>query len=401
MFGDIGDPASKFGGDAKDYARGKKAVKAPKGYDSLDAYLGDHGDQLIIGKYTPWVLQQLGYDPGMKPTTVAEHAPALWARIQERFPAYNWASCVDDMVLCRPSVGCGKQYLSFASIVLMALGRQDLDVDPLPPGIMRRLQPVMGCGIPGMALARFMRNVDAHFPKVKDQRQARALANWVESASAGESTTLLTVVCPDYPHENGKYVFGGLWEGVGLVAQRALDSAAYVAELARSLAAPVSWVIAMADFEGDHAFNRDAAGVGQEEFIRRCRASCDAILAALPELEGVNVSVMLFSELMPEDGRFKLRGSLQTLMDMGAWIAPAPIGKIWKERKPFMLRWFQGDEEAAREAFLAQVMDYAAVGVAARGLPNCLVLGVESPLMAGFMDGGTIVPRVYRVAADY
>jgi hypothetical protein len=83
-----------------------------------------------------------------------------------------------------------------------------------------------------------------------------------------EKALLLVPCCPDYPHVNGRYIFGGIGSGISLLAQKHID---FLNQLQGLLCLPV--VMVYADHEADDLELVKNTNTPREEFLNRISQS--------------------------------------------------------------------------------------------------------------------------------
>jgi hypothetical protein len=133
---------------------------------------------------------------------------------------------------------------------------------------------------------------EIHFSR-SDQRKLKRIKR---------QAVLVSTVCPDYPHDGGKYTFmGQLGNGISLTARSHLVRVPGLIEGFNQLGLETRWLILVADLPEltgkQEAFYRRVAA-SKEEYIARCEASALAIQAQV----GSSAEARTFSSWYAEQG---------------------------------------------------------------------------------------------------
>ncbi|GEM_PF-5680285 len=268
------------------------------------------------------------------------------------------------------------------------------EVDQSQPVARSRLQDILDLGAPGEALiATFRAMKTARFPR----QIGTAVADWLRRAIAGEPSSIFAAVCPDYAVDGlGRYTFEDLQSGVGLVAQRILRSLNPLSDYCQGHGLPVTFVIAIGDFEADNEVTCRKMGITRDEFLERLRASQEAFRSAAPA--GLRLETPFATELGDWHGTLALARTeaAQGRMTGAFSISDDDLAEICEARGSLYRRWF-GEDVDVRQVLMAQAPEYMTLGtLAATACPNPLILGGDSPAMAAFWQGlgDTVRPAI-------
>ena len=111
---------------------------------------------------------------------------------------------------------------------------------------------------------------------------------WVQCAIGKRihegSMTVVSAVCPDYERKNDAFTYRNLGEGVPFIANQHLEVLQHVAQRLAEHNIACQRVMTLADTEFDLPLVvQHMAGGNREEFLRRCQASCEAIMQTAHE----------------------------------------------------------------------------------------------------------------------
>lgn len=309
----------------------------------------------------------------------------------------------------------GGREISIATLVLMELGLLRVDLDDFVPEITAAYQKLLFRGERGQDLVEILCELEIYIPPTQ---LIDALDKWLVDMIRGKHTTMFMAVCPDYSHEDGKYTFRALWNGVGLVAQRSLEAIRRFHEYAQGYEFDLHFIVAMADFEADCEKNRRLVGnISADEFRHRCQESMVALREQLcnlvPGIES-HLQTPFITEIAGGTSRWdSVYAEAQEAARYGNLCGPFNLtghhlSKIVRGRAAMNAAW--SDDGADFDAFNAlrqQVPDYGAVGaVVFRKIAtttNLLLLGLDSVWMAPFIHQllDSCAPVLYMRRLDY
>ncbi|NTU98645.1 hypothetical protein HGA64_01390, partial [Candidatus Falkowbacteria bacterium] len=104
---------------------------------------------------------------------------------------------------------------------------------------------------------------------------------------ARDNVTLVSTVCPDYPHDDGKYTFTGeLGTGISLTAHSHLNRVPRLIEKLQEQGVEANWLILVADLpeltsKQTEFYTRVASS--KDDYIARCESSAATIKAEAPQ----------------------------------------------------------------------------------------------------------------------
>lgn len=242
---------------------------------------------------------------------------------------------------------------------------------------------------------------EAGFVDPSEAEMSRVV-DWLDRALAGEPSTIVSPVCPDYAVEDGnaakhRFTFRGVNSGIGVTASRLFDALPLVSRLLRDrLGLDVTHYVCPGDFEGFSEETNRRLGTDEATFLDRLAGSRQAILDQAP----APVASCFFTELGGgKEHWLRLHADLVDRINAGEFgqIVGAPlVREVALGRRGLYDRWYNVTERPAEfyEAIvIRQGAEYAAMGAIVSEsdrCPNPLVLGADDHKMAPF----------YRLAAD-
>jgi len=302
--------------------------------------------------------------------------------------------------------------VGLATLILIASGKLDLPVHRFKERVREAAQPLLDLGHAGADFVDLICTL-AGGKLFAPDAMIESWATWLTRALSGESSTLVSLVCPDYEVVDGKYTFNALGDGVGLVAGRVIDTLSAWHAFAVKHQLPISFVICMADFEADSEATRERVGLTHEEFLARCHRSQQAMFASIHEaIPAINGSIRtpFFTEVI--GGRRAWDTALEQARQCiarddltGAFpLDDAGMEMILRARGPMWQIWWPDLDPL--DALKLQIVEYGAAGMSVFSgdvFPNALMLGGDSPFMSPFvqMGGDRVRPTVYLKAMDY
>ncbi len=354
--------------------------------------------------------------------TWPRYEPA-YRKIKEKFPEFTWNPV--ELRNGRKSVlfyNHPNPHISLAEIVLESMRRQtleetgielfekkDFSVYGFKHNIERRVKPLL-FDKKGEDFARVLiENIGISYPPMVIMER---VAEWFYRAMEGESSTIITPICPDYETEETgdpscprAYTFEGLGDGIGLVGQRALGALPEIYNFFReNKIFNVNFIVPIGDFEANSEETRQRVGVTKEEFLRRLRCSQRAFQNACPIPNNIlatpfmtEMSLFTWEEVMQEAENAVKEGNYGAL-----GLQEDDLQIIAKARTSLYERWY-GEDADFLEILKRQIPEYLAMGDIAEEYPNSLILGADAPAMAAFMQGTgkTIKPVLYLKGMNY
>ncbi|MCW1929697.1 MAG: hypothetical protein KIH62_000085 [Candidatus Kerfeldbacteria bacterium] len=373
---------------------------------NLTEYLARHGAHVVPGNLLEEILEITGYKGlHVEPNRCkrGEHTTEMSKRLRRRFinrePEKAWHA-----------VRATHQgtHLTLPTQLLIELGMISLPLDRFTPEITRKYKEILEVGVCGEEFVEFMYELDCYSPPAQ---MKPVVAEWLARLARGDESTVVITVCPDYSHENGSYNFRELWDGVGLVARRALQAAVLLHQMQQRTGTPLRIVVAIADFEGDSDTVCARLGISRDEFKARCQRSQQALRAEAEKLSpGIEeiLETPLWSELVSraewESTLTRARESVAREELSGVFhLKPDELEGMARMRHPMYKRW-HGEECDPVRIILSQAPEYGAVGaLVARRFPNALILGADHVAMSPFLHMllPALAPVVYMKKADY
>jgi hypothetical protein len=286
-----------------------------------------------------------------------------------------------------------------------------LRFDSYAPSIQKKID-VLGEYSHGEDFGQLLLDIPAVLPPRKIIRKVGSFLDTAQSAAqTGEEVVIFSPVCPDYavaqtgdPERPYEYTFDGLGTGIGLVAQRILNTIPQVWDFFSQRGMNVRFVVAVGDFEADSKDTLDRVGLSKDEFVRRVQMSQQAFLDACPK--EIPVEVPLMTEVFT-DWDEKI-GQARQAVENGHYFGALKLDQkdvelIAAARKPLYERWY-GRRVDAVEKLLSQAPEYMATGACIeKHYPNSLILGADAVAMAGFLQGlgKELRPVVYLKSSSY
>lgn len=237
--------------------------------------------------------------------------------------------------------------------------------------------------------------------------QMSALVGWIQRGMSGESSTILTPICPDYAHETlgqslYRFTFDGIGMGVGVTAKRLVSSIDDVHQFFHQIGTRFRHIAAIGDFEAFSSENCKRVGVSQVQFIAHLVESQNA----LKQATNASLEVPLFTELCGGAENWKkMYGEILAEFRQGNF-GETGIDQNWLEaiaraRKPLLQRWYgQLTNDLLKETVIRQGAEYATMGaVALEYLGNPLILGVDHAKMAPFYSFKKKTPVLYLTSS--
>jgi len=232
--------------------------------------------------------------------------------------------------------------------------------------------------------------------------ETSVLMNWYDNAKTNRSNTLVSPICPDYANENlgdgqFRFTFDGLSDGVGLSAQRLLQSLTKIHDFLDSEGIKFEHVAAIGDFESFSERNVERVSESQESFVRKLRESQKKLsmvanLTSTPLFVEAHGGKMVWQSAFHQNLKALLSGEFgNTLLDAAA------LSSICDARRPLINRWHgEISEDAIRDIVLYQGAEYATMGeLISRSYANPLVIGSDHHRMAPFYWFENRIPFVY------
>lgn len=246
-----------------------------------------------------------------------------------------------------------------------------------------------------------------------DRPQVRiAVERWLQRAVTGYSVTIFSPVCPDYAHENGRYTFDSLGDGVGLVASRILEVLPQYRAFFQKYSINARFVVAISDHEANES-NCSRVGVSKDEFLSRIRSSQRVFKLSCPP--DMPIECLLFSEVGAEGewnrilSRSIIRTSRKSCFDLTGVLQFSfqDWNDILLVRKRLYKRW-HGAAVNAEKVLRSQAAEYMALGtlveqVYTRSRSKALILAADSQSMSPFVHGlgSKVRPVVYLRSNEY
>lgn len=254
---------------------------------------------------------------------------------------------------------------------------------------------------PAVAAALLDTLREAGFVDPSEAEMSR-MVDWLERALAGEPSTIVSPVCPDYAVEDGnaakhRFTFRGVNSGLGVTASRLFEALPAVSALLRDhLGLDVTHYVCPGDFEAFSEETNRRLGIDEATFLEHLEGSRRAILEKAP----TPVQSCFLTQLGGgKEHWLRLHADLVERMNAGAFgpIAGTPqVREVALGRRGLYDRWYNVTDrpvEFYESIVIRQGAEYAAMGVLVSGsarCPNPLILGADDHKMAPF----------YRLAAD-
>lgn len=304
---------------------------------------------------------------------------------------------------------CQEVAIGPATLLLIARGELDVHVYRFKKKVRKQASELLELGDIGADMLDAIARING---LAGDPCLFGAYARWLKRSLAGEESVIYSLVCPDYSHADGRYTFDELWDGVGLVALRAMDGLVPLVDFVHrhKELAGARIVVAMADFEADSELVRGHLGISHEEFVDQCRRSQQAlaseIMRRFPHVKD-RIQTPLFTEHIGRKQWDAYRAQAQCHVDSGRFTGAFPLDErgmrfITDRRASLFERWMP--EVEPRQALLIQSVEYGAVGTATmdNGV-NGMLLAADSVLMGPFMHMGSsrVRPTVHMRDAGY
>lgn len=259
-------------------------------------------------------------------------------------------------------------------------------------------KPLARAGEIGKDLVQLLREIGAIVPEKHEQKTIARLL------SSESDIAFFSVVCPDYSTEEEKgvvrYTFDSLGEGVGVVANRALEVHLRLAKFfteRHTMVRNISFVLAMADQEANDQ-NCQRVKLDRQEFLARLRRSQELLENQASKL-GIKIETPFLTEMDPTHWET----SQQEAKKLLGQVSPGLLGSVRRARQPLYERWTGQllKEEQAMAMLLVQVEEYIAVGRYLSS-PNGVIIGLDPPVMANFIrHGANGTPVIYFKRPDY
>lgn len=238
----------------------------------------------------------------------------------------------------------------------------------------------------GRDMANIMRKMKAIPPSKQEQK---AILRRLHGSQNGIPLEIVSIVCPDYATQSvggvAKYTFDGLGDGIGLVAERALEVHLRMHEFSQKKGLLFNFVIAIADQEADDNTTLRRVNLTKDEFVSQMRKSQESLrVAAL--VRGVNIRTPFLTEIAPDKWIISREEAKATMKALPENHHKDVVRKRWKLYEKWEGRPLS-DAEALDRA-IGDVEGYIAVGKYLSA-ENRLILGLDSPIMATSMRHGT------------
>jgi hypothetical protein len=229
-----------------------------------------------------------------------------------------------------------------------------------------------------------------------------AIVDWLAKGLAGETLTLLTPICPDYEAQRigpnlYRYTFANLGSQVGVVGKRYLQALPDIAVMFSALGIRPRMIVAIGDFEGFSAVDRDRLGVSEQEFMARLRASQER----LAENTCVDVETPFITDLCGGPKQWtEIYQEVYERMARGdrgqTRLSGSDIKSIAAARAPLYRRWMNTAEFDPTQRLILQGAEYATMGlIAERYLENPLIIGADHWKMGPFFQFSNHIPMMY------
>lgn len=320
---------------------------------------------------------------------------AAYRLIQQHYPGFRWGYDADGnlQLFGYPTINGVTPSLAdlVENIRRIGEGKEALlELDRLPSKATRRLLPVIhSCDGAGLALADFIHQ-QCELPRYE---VSQAVSQWLQRAARGVPSTVLTIVCPDYAvDEAGRYTFDRLNDGVGLVAQRAVNLLPQLWSIAQKSGWDLNVVVAIADDEADDPKIVSGVNETREAFLAKLIRSQNALRAALPA--EMRLETPFSTKVNPsvwQDALTEAEAKAAASQFFGPLSDKVDLERILCARRPLYQRWY-GDDVNVRATFAHQAISYMASGKLVQALPNCLFIGFDAPVMATCMHALSRVP---------
>ena len=245
-----------------------------------------------------------------------------------------------------------------------------------------------------------------------------SLAEWLKNLSLGESSQIVSVICPDYEvNEAGMYTFENLGTGVGKVAGKILSAYPKLIDFFKKygLLENIQFVMLIAETEADLDWNVKRLGISKEEFLMRIAKSLQRIKQEVPveiqdrfyamnltDVVGKNAWSQIFEQaiyyaegdiVVPKE-REQERIFLQNLVECG-------ISEIaYSKRLNLYHRWCivdgNFDEDLAKELFIHQKAEHmTSAKIITQSSNNPFVIQGESPWLSIWWQ--FLIPQILPV----
>ncbi|MBT4941504.1 MAG: hypothetical protein HOL80_04065 [Candidatus Magasanikbacteria bacterium] len=318
------------------------------------------------------------YEPAYK--LISEHIPGFSWKVKHfsdgRSPGVSFISY--------PKIN--DEYPSLADLVRHVRGDVVLRFDTLPKKVQHVFRPVLSLGQIAYDFMELFVSAGVSLPS--SPQFTYAIGIWLNRVIRRESSTIFFCVCPDYAHKDGKYTFDSLGDGIGLVAARAQNIIPKLHAFFAKRDIEISFVVAVADFEGRDDVTCKKVGLTEEGFYARLRSSQQCFLEGFTE--DIRLTTPFITEMGPWD-MFVIEGEERVAGGdiSGVFSVPDHVFEyIVDSRAPLVHRWY-GEGVDVVSVVLSQAAQYFAVGRITESLNNPLIVGMESPVMSLFYQIGT------------
>lgn len=208
---------------------------------------------------------------------------------------------------------------------------------------------------------------------------------------------VMSTVCPDYPHKDGRYTFkGDLGEGISFTAWQHIKTMPKFIQALKDLGFTVRYRMLVADLtnacKGQEEFNKRVAG-SREEYLRRCHMSSLAIEKELKKVLDVEIRSCTFTSyylkhnIKYDDVQYKTMLNILKAKDREDF--KGKFQKFMEERRPLSEKlWHAGMTQQEEDFATAHGMSlYTTHGTLLRHIykdENFLLINHVTPNLKNF-----------------
>jgi hypothetical protein len=236
-------------------------------------------------------------------------------------------------------------------------------------------------------------------------QQMQLFIKWISQGLNGKTLNIFSLACPDYsteptnnPECPHRHTFNSVGDGIGLVANRILETCPTLLNFFSSNNIKFNQTLAMADYEILSETTCSKLKINRPIFLQKLKNSVAAFKVRVPYIQ----SLMLTEICGGLDEWSKLYQYYRDRFSKGDFgksgLDMNKIIEIARSRKDFYERWFgiQESFEKYISILLDQGAEYATVGnIITEYFPNCLIIGADSSLFAEFYSIDKVIPSIY------
>lgn len=221
----------------------------------------------------------------------------------------------------------------------------------------------------------------------------------------GKELVIFSPICPDYsieptndPIRPYRHTFKSVNGGIGLVAQRILDTTPHLINFFSKYQINFKQVLAIADYEILSESNCNKLNITQKEFLEKIKSSINTLKVKYPSIDSVMITDLCggLKEWPHLCERYIIRFKNH---DFGhSHLNFKAIERIANLRREFYSRWFgvQDKFDDYVSIVIKQGAEYATeASLITKHYPNCLILGADSSLFSNFYWIENKIPNLY------